>query len=207
MFRNELAFGGYRMRFASALATDLNENGVPRSSSWPFITTATAATEDVGWMDFRQEPRADGHVRLANKPSTSSARTYGPTKQVDALDDVYVQYEMCRPAALATGKFQRDQRNELFVEGCVFTLSSDGGNPASTEADLFRNGDFSSRYRMVAHRQPVTSSKALNGNFAKTNIGTEQLIVQAVPWDRNLHDLLRRTLGVRARTAHDHARH
>lgn len=180
VFRNELAFGGYRMRFASALATDLNENGVPELIVAGHYN-GYSSYKDVGWMDsgknlvqmvtydWREQTKRYEYQNVWTYP-----------KQVDALDDVYVQYEMCEPAALATGKFQRDQRNELFVEGCVFTLSSDGGNPASTEADLFRNGDFSSRYRMsLTGNRNHFIKKALSGNFAKTNIGTEQLIVQS----------------------------
>lgn len=166
----------YRMRFASTLQTDLNGNGVPE-----LILAGHCNMYDpgnmVGWMDssknlvqmFTFDPGNDTYQFVWDTP-----------REVAALDDIYVQYEMCEPAALATGKFLRSEANDLlFLEGHVFSLTSTN-KQGDSEAAHFRDGSFTSLYHMdLTGNRNHFVAKAVSGNFAKTNIGTEQLIVQS----------------------------
>lgn len=169
-------FGSYRMRFASTLQTDLNGNGIPELIMAGHYNSYNSG-DRVGWMEsdknlvqmFTFDTTTNGYHHVWDTPHV-----------VSALSDIYVQYEMCEPAALATGKFLRSEANDLlFLEGYVFSLSSTN-KKGDSEAAHFKDSSFTSLYHMdlTGYRNHFIT-KAVSGNFAKTNIGTEQLIVQS----------------------------
>ena len=168
-------YGSYRMRFAATLQTDLNGNGVPELILAGHYNAYNGG-DTVGWMDSRKNL-----VQMFTfDPGDSSYQfVWNTPREVEAIDDIYVQYEMCEPAALATGKFLRSEANDLlFLEGHVFSLSSTD-NKGDSEAAHFRSGNFESQYHMIMKgTRNFFVAKAVSGNFAKTNVGTEQLIVQ-----------------------------
>lgn len=176
VYRYTPDYGSYRIRFASTLQTDLNGNGDPELILAGHYN-AYDGGDKVGWMDssknlvqmFTFDPGNDAYQFVWDTP-----------REVAALDDVFVQYEMCEPAALATGKFLRSEANDLlFLEGHVFSLSSTD-KQGESEAAHFRDGSFTSLYHMdLTGNRNRFVAKAVSGNFAKTNIGTEQLIVQS----------------------------
>lgn len=169
-------FGSYRMRFASTLQTDLNGNGVPELIMAGHYN-AYDKGDKVGWMESDKNL-----VQMFTFDTTENQYQYvwDTPQVVSALSDIYVQYEMCEPAALATGKFLRSEANDLlFLEGYVFSLSSTN-KKGDSEAAHFRDSSFTSLYHMdlTGYRNHFIT-KAVSGNFVKTNIGTEQLIVQS----------------------------
>ncbi|WP_139651098.1 hypothetical protein [Raoultibacter phocaeensis] len=169
-------FGSYRMRFASTLQTDLNGNGEPELILAGHYNSYNSG-DPVGWMESDKNL-----VQMFTFDAAKSIYQFvwDTPKEVPALSDIYVQYEMCEPAALATGKFLRSEANDLlFLEGYVFSLSSTN-KKGDSEAAHFRDGSFTSLYHMnlTGYRNHFIT-KAVSGNFAKTNIGTEQLIVQS----------------------------
>ncbi|MSA94378.1 hypothetical protein GKG38_04745 [Gordonibacter urolithinfaciens] len=169
-------FGSYRMRFASTLQTDLNGNGVPELIMAGHYN-AYSKGDQVGWMVPEKNL-----VQMFTFDTVKEIYQYvwDVPQEVPALSDIFVQYEMCAPAALATGKFLRSEANDLlFLEGYVFSLSSTN-KKGDSEAAHFRDSSFTSLYHMdlTGYRNHFIT-KAVSGNFAKTNIGTEQLIVQS----------------------------
>ena len=169
-------FGDYRMRFASTLQTDLNGNGVPELIMAGHYN-AYSKGDQVGWMVPEKNL-----VQMFTFDTVKEIYQYvwDVPQEVPALSDIFVQYEMCAPAALATGKFLRSEANDLlFLEGYVFSLSSTN-KKGDSEAAHFRDGSFTSLYHMnLTGNRNHFITKAVSGNFAKTNIGTEQLIVQS----------------------------
>lgn len=169
-------FGSYRMRFASTLQTDLNGNGVPELIMAGHYN-AYSKGDQVGWMVPEKNL-----VQMFTFDTVKEIYQYvwDVPQEVPALSDIFVQYEMCAPAALATGKFLRSEANDLlFLEGYVFSLSSTN-KKGDSEAAHFRDGSFTSLYHMnLTGNRNHFITKAVSGNFAKTNIGTEQLIVQS----------------------------
>ena len=169
-------FGSYRMRFASTLQTDLNGNGVPELIMAGHYN-AYSKGDQVGWMVPEKNL-----VQMFTFDTVKEIYQYvwDVPQEVPALSDIFVQYDMCAPAALATGKFLRSEANDLlFLEGYVFSLSSTN-KKGDSEAAHFRDSSFTSLYHMdlTGYRNHFIT-KAVSGNFAKTNIGTEQLIVQS----------------------------
>lgn len=175
VFRYSPNYGSERMRFASTVSTDLNDNGVPELilagnrntySSNDKMGKMDASTNLVQMITFNEQK--DAYQPVWDKPH-----------EVSALDNMNVTFEMCEPVAMASGKYLRDQHNALFLEGYVFTLSSTGGNPDSTEADLFKGGTFTDQFNMDVSGSNAFIKTAASGNFAKMNVDTEQLIVQS----------------------------
>ena len=181
VFNYQPEFSRYRMRFNAAIQTDLNGNGVPE-----LILAGHYNTFDSG------NPVGDMHPEknlvqmfTYNAAAKSYQFVWDAPREVEALDDIFVQYQMCEPAALATGKYLRSQKNALFLEGHVFTLSATspkphGEEPPLSEADLFKNGTFTSHFHMnlTGNRNRFISTAA-SGNFAMANIGSEQLVVKS----------------------------
>lgn len=176
VFQYSPEYGSYRMRFASTLQTDLNNNGEPELIMAGHYNAYNSG-DKVGWMDSNKNL-----VQMFTFDAAKSAYQFvwDTPREVAALGDIYVQYEMCEPAALATGKFLRSEANDLlFLEGHVFSLSSTN-KQGDSEAAHFRDGSFASLYHMdLTGNRNHFVAKAASGNFAKTNIGTEQLIVQS----------------------------
>ena len=107
-------FGSYRMRFASTLQTDLNGNGVPELIMAGHYN-AYSKGDQVGWMVPEKNL-----VQMFTFDTVKEIYQYvwDVPQEVPALSDIFVQYEMCAPAALATGKFLRSEANDLlFLEG------------------------------------------------------------------------------------------
>lgn len=178
VFKYDPNFGSYRMRFVSALATDLNDNGVPElvmaghynsySKNDP-LGTMDSSTNLVQMITYDKNDKGDYKYQ----------NVWDSPKKVDAISDIDVNNIMCEPAALASGKYLREQNNALFLEGYVFLLSS-SSTAAGGEADLFKGGDFSEQFHMTdLSGSNIFIKKAVSGNFAKNAAGTEQLIVQA----------------------------
>lgn len=178
VFKYDPNFGSYRMRFVSAIPTDLNDNGVPElvmaghynsySKNDP-LGTMDSSTNLVQMITYDKNDKGDYKYQ----------NVWDSPKRVDAISDIDVDNIMCEPAALASGKYLREQNNALFLEGYVFLLSS-SSTAAGGEADLFKGGDFSEQFHMTdLSGSNIFIKKAVSGNFAKNVAGTEQLIVQA----------------------------
>ncbi len=175
VFRYSPNYGSERMRFASTVVTDLNDNGVPE-----LILAGNRNTYDKNDKMGRMDARTNLVQMIAYNESRSAYQpVWDKPQEVSALDNMNVTFEMCEPVAMASGKYLRDQNNALFLEGYVFTLSSTGGNPESTEADLFKGGTFTDQFHMDVSGSNAFIKTAASGNFAKMNVDTEQLIVQS----------------------------
>ncbi len=175
VFRYSPNYGSERMRFASTVVTDLNDNGVPE-----LILAGNRNTYDKNDKMGRMDARTNLVQMIAYNESRGAYQpVWDKPQEVSALDNMNVTFEMCEPVAMASGKYLRDQNNALFLEGYVFTLSSTGGNPESTEADLFKGGTFTDQFHMDVSGSNAFIKTAASGNFAKMNVDTEQLIVQS----------------------------
>lgn len=164
-----------RMRFATAIETDLNNNGVNELVVGAHRNYKLSEDKGVGLLN-------DDYCLL--QMFTFENGTYRPVwnyaKKVDGLDALFTQLKMFEPAALAAGRFYpADNKVTLFLEGVFLSIN----NALTTadnksEADLFANANFTTLQKMKLNgKEDSFISQAVVGNFTSKDLTTQQLLV------------------------------
>lgn len=165
---------GYRMRFASAVDTDLNGNGVGELLIGSFSNNNLKDNHGVGKLDSNSNlmqlicwSEKGGYEEVWNK-----------YKKVKGHGGLRMDTEVMEPAALAAGSYHANNASTgVFLEGVVFYYSG-AASTGETEADYFKSGEFKDEYTMaLGGSHGAFISTASSACFSIAGGGTEQTII------------------------------
>ena len=170
-------YGNYRMRFASAIDTDLNGNGIGELLIGGFKNYGFSSKDKDGELS-----ESENLITLVcwNEKTNAYEMVWNTPKTVGALTDagLRVDKKVMEPAALAAGAFtQTSKVTQVFLEGVVFRYSG-GGQTSATEKENFQTGTFVQSYKMkLSGDNDAFISTACAANFSSGNLGQDQMVI------------------------------
>lgn len=163
-----------RMRYATAIETDLNSNGTKELLVGSHRNFHLDKNSKVGEMAEHNLMQIFTYENGAYRPVWAYAQ------QVDGLTTLYKKSTMYEPAAMAVAQMNpADEKYTVFLEGVFFNIDNINNNPGtSSEADHFIPASFRNIKTMeLTGKKDNFISQAVSGNFAANTIGTEQIAV------------------------------
>lgn len=166
-----------RMRFVSAVDTDLNGNGVKELLLGGYKNESLSEDKGVGKLSDKKNL-----IQLIcwNEQTGCYESVWNEPKEVDAHEGLRCNLDMTEPAALTAGKyFTASQRTGVFLEGNLFKYVGDYTDK-KTEKENFSNanGEFKVEVSMkLEGGHSAFISTATSACFSSSSLGQDQLVV------------------------------
>lgn len=192
-YYDNMNYGDYRMRYASAVDADINGNMTKELVVGGYKNEDYSSKDKVGKLSGTTQLiqvitwDEDKNVYLPVWDSPKSVDTLTAADKKQKLD---FGYEMTEPAALAAGQYDLQSNvTDIFLEGVIFQYKSKSTVPGNKkEKENLKGGTFERVSNItLCGTQDAWVGTALTGRFLSDSYGSQQTVI--ITGDHNSDDL------------------
>ena len=173
MYQKTMKYSSFRMRFSSAVDTDLDGDGIDELLIGGYKNVDYKADTDVGKLD-----KNHNLIQLICWNGRTYEEVWNEPKTVEGRSDLHLGLEMLEPAALAAGALHTNSKREsVFLEGLL--LSYGGENQkAPNQKERLKNGAFTTVCKTAlggSHSAFISTAHA--ARYTTASGSAEQIVV------------------------------